>query len=134
MPAGTIRTPDPTTVLPRSLSHAFVETQDCPARLNEYHDGSSQRSSYLSRTRRTWQLAKHLPAASLIILREFWQARKCDAFWFYAPKETSPLFSYDVTGVATAGRYRVRFANPWTQTIGLGLPDTNIELVELLTD
>jgi hypothetical protein len=123
----------PTAVMPLSLSRAFTEVQTFPARVNEYHDGASQRSACLSKPRRSWQLAKRLPASLLAELREFWQAQGVGAFYFYNPKETNPPFSYDPTGAATPGRYRVRFASPWSQTVGLGLVDTAAELVELFS-
>ena len=74
----------------------------------------------LGRSRRSWKLAKRLPPAAMETLREFWQARRLDAFFFYNPTETEPRYSYDPTGVATAGRYAVRFNSPWSQTAGRG--------------
>ncbi len=132
MPAGVIRSVKPTAVLPRSLSHAFVESQTWPVRVVEYHDGSSQRSAMLAKPRRAWQLAKHIPSALLDELRTFWQAQGVGGFWFYNPKETDPPFSYDATGAATAGRYCVRFASAWSESSTVGpLQDTAIELVEV---
>ena len=133
MPAGIVRSILPTAVLPLSLSRAFVESQAYPARVNEYHDGSSQRTAMLPSVRRSWQLAKHLPAATMTTLREFWQAQGLGGFYFYNPKETVPPFSYDPTGAATAGRYRVRFARAWNQSQGVGLLDGGVDLVELLS-
>jgi hypothetical protein len=131
MPAGIVRSAIPTAVLPLSLSRAFVESQAYPARVNEYHDGSSQRTAMLASARRSWQLAKHLPAASMSDLLDFWQAQGIGGFYFYNPKETSPAFSCDPTGAAVAGRYRVRFASAWSQTVGIGMSDANVELVEI---
>ena len=119
--------------MPLSLSRAFVEVQSFPSsRVNEYADGASQRSAMLPLARRTWQLSKHVPASTLIALRDFWVAQGTAPFYFYNPKETSPAFSYDATGVATVGRYRVRFTNAWNQSLGIGaLLDVNVELVQV---
>ena len=117
--------------MPLSLSRAFTESQAFATRVNEYHDGTSQRSTMLDSPRRSWQLTKRLTAEDLTELREFWQEHGAGVFWFYNPKETSPPFSYDPTGAATAGRYRVRFANAWSQSAGVGRLDASVELVEL---
>ena len=95
--------------MPLALSRAFTETHSfTSSRVNEYADGASQRSALLQIGRRSWQLSKHLPPATMDLLRAFWIAQGTAPFYFYNPKETSPAFSYDATGVATAGRYRVR--------------------------
>jgi hypothetical protein len=134
MPAGLVQLASPNTVLPFSLSRRFVESQAWPARVVEYHDGSSQRSPMLTRPRRSWRLVKHIPTDLVDELRAFWQAQGAAAFYFYNPKETDPPFSHDATGVATAGRYRVRFANSWSEGSTVGpLQDATIELIELLT-
>ena len=131
MPAGIVRSFAPTAVMPLSLSRAFTEAQSFAARVNEYHDGTSHRSAILDSPRRSWQLTKRLSADDLIDLREFWQEHGAGAFWFYNPKETTPPFSYDPTGAATAGRFRVRFASAWSQSAGVGRLEASVELVEL---
>ena len=118
--------------MPISLSRAFTETQTWPARVNEYHDGASQRSLLLPQVRRSWQLTKRLTGVAANTLRTFWQMTGTAAFYFYNPKETSPLFSYDASGAATAGRYRVRFTSDWTQSAGLGRLDIPVSLIECI--
>ena len=118
--------------MPLSLSRSFVEIQSfTSSRINEYADGASQRSALLSMARRSWQLSKHLPPATMDTLRAFWVAQGTAPFYFYNPKETSPAFSYDATGAATAGRYRVRFATAWNQNLGVGMLDVSVDLVQV---
>lgn len=132
MPAGIVYLTPPTTVMPISLSRAFTETQTWPARVNEYHDGASQRSLLLPQVRRSWQLTKRLTGVAANTLRTFWQMTGTAAFYFYNPKETSPLFSYDASGAATAGRRLVRFTTDWTQSAGLGRLDIPVGLIECI--
>ena len=84
-------------------------------------------------SRKRWRLAKRLTPTQLGGLRDFYDARKgaTEPFYFYDPYETSPKFTYDPSGQAVAGRYTVRFAGEWNQSVGLGRSDVNIELIEL---
>ena len=54
-----------------------------------------------------------------------------EPFYLYDPYDTNPKFSYDPTGVATVGRYIVRFNGDWQQSSGPGRSDVQIELLEL---
>jgi hypothetical protein len=74
-----------------------------------------------------------LPAAALQALRDFYDACNgpTDAFYFYDPYETSPKFSHDPTGVATTGRYTVRFNSEWNQSCEPGRASVNLELIEV---
>jgi hypothetical protein len=84
-------------------------------------------------SRKRWRLAKRLTPAQLEVLRDFYEARNgpAEPFYFYDPYETDPKFSYDPTGQATEGRYTVRFEGGWSQSVGLGRSEVEIELVEL---
>jgi hypothetical protein len=42
-----------------------------------------------------------------------------------------PGSGYDPTGVAVTGRYTVRFNTDWSQSVGPGRSDVQIELIEL---
>jgi len=130
---GSVENAAPSTVLPWSLSRAFVRSQDYPVVENEYAGGESQRSVLASTSRKRWRLAKRLPSAQLQTLRDFYEARKGpqEPFYFYDPWDTNPKFSYDPTGQATQGRYTVRFEGPWEQSAGIGLIEVSVELVEL---
>jgi hypothetical protein len=126
---GVLRLYAPGAVFPASLSVAFTEVQTWPARANEYHDGATQRTAMLGKVQRTWKLTKRLSPSALSALLAFWQAQGAGAFWFYNPSET---LVYDPTGVATVGRYRVRFEGPWSQSIGLARADVPVQLVETI--
>ena len=130
---GSVLNAAPTTVLPQSLSRAFVHERAYPLIENEYKNGESQRSVLASNSRKRWQLTKRLTPAALGTLRDFFDARQGpgEPFYFYDPYETNPRFSYDPTGQAVAGRYTVRFDGDWNQSIGLARVEVNITLVEL---
>ncbi|MBA3973347.1 MAG: hypothetical protein C0504_03905 [Candidatus Solibacter sp.] len=120
-------------MLPLSLSRAFLREREYPVLDNEYRNGESQRSAQAANSRKRWRVAKRLPTAQLQTLRNFFDARKgsTEPFYFYDPYETNPRFSHDPTGQAVAGRYTVRFAGEWNQTVSLGRSDVSIELIEV---
>ncbi|MCZ2079930.1 MAG: hypothetical protein LC130_33595 [Bryobacterales bacterium] len=130
---GSVQNAAPLTVLPVSLSRAFVHEREYPVLDNEYRNGESQRSVLATNSRKRWRLAKRLTPAQLAALRDFYVARKgaTEPFYFYDPYETSPKFSHDPTGQAVAGRYTVRFSGEWEQSVGPGRADVNIEFIEL---
>ncbi|WP_321471494.1 hypothetical protein [uncultured Paludibaculum sp.] len=130
---GSVLNAAPATVLPNSLCRAFVHERGYPVLDNEYRNGESQRSAQASNSRKRWRLAKRLTPAQLAALRDFYDARKgpIEPFYFYDPYETNPKFSHDPTGQDVAGRYSVRFAGEWSQTVSLGRADVSIELIEV---
>lgn len=130
---GSVQNAAPLTVMPASLSRSFAHERSYPVVESEYRNGESQRSVQSTNSRKSWRLAKRLTPAQLETLREFCDARKgpTEPFYFYDPYETSPKFSTDPTGQAVAGRYTVRFAGDWRQSVDLGRADVNIELIEL---
>jgi phage-related protein len=130
---GSVQNAAPLTVLPHSLSRAFVHEREYPVLDNEYHNGESQRSVLATNSRKRWRLAKRLTLAQLSALRDFYDARKgaTEPFYFYDPYQTTPKFSHDPTGQASAGRYTVRFAGEWSQSASLGRTDATFELIEV---
>lgn len=130
---GSVQNAAPATVLPLSLSRAFAHSREYPLIENEYRNGESQRSVQASNSRKRWQLAKRLPPAALQTLRDFYDARSgpTEPFYFYDPYETNPKFSHDPTGLATTGRYTVRFDGEWNQSVGLGRAEVEIILLEV---
>lgn len=128
---GIVRGAVSTGVLPFSLSTAFHESHTVQVRRNEYHGGEIQCAAIVTQPRRTWKLSKRLTPAQLVTLRNFVEAHPADAFYFYNPTETSPAFSWDATGAATAGRYLVRFNSDWSQTMDIALGNVDVELVEV---
>ncbi len=130
---GSVENAAPSTVLPLSLCRAFVHERSYPLIENEYKNGESQRSVQAAASRKRWRMAKHLTAAQLGDLRDFYEARSgtFEAFYFYDPYETSPRFSHDPTGAETTGRHTVRFDSNWSQSIDAGRTNVEITLVEL---
>lgn len=130
---GSVLNAAPVTVLPLSLCKSFVHERAYPLIENEYKNGESQRSVLATNSRRRWRQAKRLTPAALLALRNFFEARNgsTEPFYFYDPYDTSPKFAYDPTGVATVGRYTVRFNGDWQQSCGPGRSDVQIELLEL---
>ena len=130
---GSVQNAGPASVLPHSLSRAFVHEREYPALENEYRNGESQRTVQAANSRKRWRLAKRLTPAQLAALRDFYDARKgpTEPFYFYDPYETNPKFSHDPTGQAAAGRYAVRFAGEWSPTVSLGRADVSMELIEV---
>jgi hypothetical protein len=130
---GSVQNAVPFTVLPPSLSRAFVHEREYPVIDNEYRNGESQRSVQATNSRKRWRLAKRLTPAQLAALYDFYDARKgpAEPFYFYDPYETDPKFSQDPTGQAVVGRYTVRFASPWEQSTSLARTDLTLELIEL---
>jgi phage-related protein len=131
---GSVQNAVPLTVMPASLSRSFAHARAYPIVESEYRTGESQRSVQATNSRKRWRLAKRLTPAQLASLRDFYDARKgpTEPFYFYDPYETSPKFSSDPTGQAVAGRYTVRFAGEWDQSVDLGRADLNIELNEVV--
>ncbi len=130
---GSVQNAAPLTVMPASLSRAFAHEREYPVFDSEYRQGESHRSVQASNSRKRWRLARRLAPTALATLRDFYDARRgpTEPFYFYDPYETTPKFAHDPTGQATAGRYTVRFANPWSEFIALGRADVAIELIEL---
>ncbi len=130
---GSVQSAAPSTVLPWSLSHSFVRSQEYPLVENEYVNGESQRSVPATNSRKRWRLAKRLTPVQLQALRDFFDARHGpqEPFYFYDPWETGPKFSHDPTGQAVAGRYTVRFAGPWEQSSAPARTDLTLQLIEL---
>jgi hypothetical protein len=130
---GPVANAAPVTVMPASLCTAFVADREYPVQENEYRLGESQRSVEATTSRKRWRLAKRLAPAQLAALRDFYEARKgpAEPFYFYDPYETVPKFAHDPMGQAIAGRYIVRFASGWSESLNLGRHDLTIELVEV---
>lgn len=130
---GSVSNAAPVYVLPWSLCRAFGHSREYPVIENEYRGGESQRENLASTSRKRWTLTRRLTPTALDTLRDFFDARKggTEPFYFYDPWDASPKFSYDPTGIATTGRYTVRFDCPWNQSSFPARSDVRISLVEL---
>lgn len=123
----------PSTVFPWSLCRSFAHSREYPLVENEYRNGESQRDVLAVNSRKRWRLGKRLSPELMQELRDFYDARQgaTESFYFYDPYQTSPKFSHDQTGTATAGRYTVRFDGEWSQVTSLARSDVEIALVEV---
>jgi len=84
-----------------------------------------------STSRRSWTMGKRLTPSALATLRALLDSYPVDAFYIYSMNETSPVFTWDPTGVATAGRYLVRAAGDWNQTTYLARSDVQVQFIEV---
>lgn len=121
------------TVLPYSLCLAYRQTREWALETNDYANGESQREELVSTSRKSWQISKRLSQSALATLRSFYDARngEQEAFYFYDVWETSPKFTWDATGVATTGRYKVRFVGGWQQEAGFARSNVSVQLIEV---
>lgn len=121
------------TVMPWNLCRAFSCVDEWPRQVNEYVDGRRQVRKLADNSRRVWRLSQRLTDVQLATLRNFWNARKgpLEAFYFYDVWETSPLFTYDATGAATTGRYKVRFEGTFASDWTLARFEASLTLVEV---
>ncbi|HXP88838.1 MAG TPA: hypothetical protein VN841_29220 [Bryobacteraceae bacterium] len=143
---GALAAAAPSGVLPQNLCTAFQESRLYPELSVAYHDGTQERGLITDASLlggdppssvRTWKLARRLKAADLATLRMFFEQQQGGLipFYFYNPFEPnpgSPIGSnYDASGTAIQGRHTCVFRGNWTETIGLGRSDTQIEIAEI---
>jgi hypothetical protein len=128
---GSVRNAVSVGVLPFSLCRQLVESRQWPVRAVEYHGGETERAALTSTSRRSWTMGKRLTPSALATLRALLDSYPVDAFYIYSMKETSPVFTWDATGVATAGRYLVRAAGDWNQTTYLARSDVQVQFIEV---
>lgn len=130
---GSVANAAPTTVLPFTLSRAYSHSREYFVEENNYRNGESQRRCPVASSRKRWRFTKRLIPADLQALRTFYDARKGgqEPFYFYDMYDTSPKFQYDSLGIATTGRYTVRFEGAFEQVVEIGRCNCSIELVEL---
>ncbi len=123
----------PLTVLPQSLCSAFARTEEWPIAINTYRDAEAQRVNLAASARLSWHLSRKLTASQLVTLLAFWHARDgaLQAFYFYDPLETSPMFSHDPTGAEPTGRYTVRFDGTLEITSGIVRSVVGLRLLQL---
>ncbi len=132
---GNVSLAEATAVLPATLCKEFSSSRDYPVLVNSYPSGESQREIMATNSRKAWKLRRRLTAAQMTALRDFFDARGADPFFFYdpmQPAESQPIGSnWDETGASLQGRYTVRFQGAFSQDMGIGLGEVELELVEL---
>lgn len=131
MPSDVIQSA-PVDVLPQALARQFTIDERLEALdNNRYTDGSSDRAALAPIPRRYFTLSVPLTGALWRLLRDFYFAHLGKPFYFYVAKETVPPWTYDATGAATDGRYKVVFDSAWTETLALGRSSTDFALREV---
>lgn len=131
---GNVASASTSVVMPLSLSRAFGHERAYAVRDNEYPNGESQRRAVTTTSRKTWSLVKRLTPTEYDALHAFFQARRgsVEPFYFYDGTETTPRWSWDASGVATVGRYLVRFENNrWFAELTVPRHTVEIRLVEV---
>lgn len=124
---GSVQVAAPTTVLPRSLCSAFVESREFPLRESgPYTDGRSQRYPVATVSRREWDLSKFLTFAEWTALETFYLATKASPFYWY-PVDAD----FDADGSSTTGRVTVCFEGSLSRTYALGRQGASLKLVEI---
>jgi hypothetical protein len=122
-------------VFPFALCRAFTESSAFAARVNEYHDGTTQRAAVVTTSRKSWKLTERLTPAQMATLRTFLLTYPTTAFYFYDLKQptTGQLegANYDPTGAALPGRYSVRLNGDLIETIYIARTEIGVELVEI---
>jgi hypothetical protein len=131
--AGTIASAAPSVVMPYSLAIAFRQQREYVNDENRYMAGEVQRSALVTTSRKTWTITKNLTNAQVAALRTFYLAQQGGLieFWFYDVFETSPKFSYDMTGAASAGRYAARFDGILPLTLQLARHQVQLTIKEV---
>lgn len=121
-------------VMPNSLCRAFSHRRDIAAVVNQYQNGESQVSLWVTTgaSRKSWTCPRRLTSSALATLRSFYDS--CNgpqkAFFFYDLVNHKDAV-YDPSGTATTGRYTVRFDGPWQQTSVPGRSDCPVSFVEI---
>jgi hypothetical protein len=134
---GSVAAVSPSGVLPQSLCTAFTEVRSGePLRISGYHDGSSQRSTQATTSRKRFRLTEKLPVSAVATLKSFYDSKRMSgAFYYYNPQEPAigqPVGSnYDGSGASLTGRYAVVFRTPWSQSCGLARTQVAFEIEEV---
>jgi hypothetical protein len=127
----------PTDVLPLLVTAGLNETLRIEALVNVYVDGSSDRGPLQINPRKFFRCTVRLTpdgvgAATWTALWNFYRLHIGTPFYFYLLRETTPPFTYDATGQATAGRYTVVFDGPYAETGFLGSCQASFGMREIL--
>ena len=118
-------------VLPNQVVSAFGETRTYETVMNGYADGRSQVRAIQTISRKRFTQERPVTYAQKAALLAFYLAHIGIAFYFYDLALTSPIYTYDATGVSTTGRYTVRFDGTWSEAMALGRWHCGLSLVEV---
>jgi hypothetical protein len=118
-------------VMPRALSSQYAFDERLQALDNLYPDGSSDRVALAQIPRRYFTLSNPVRGALYRAMRAFYFAHIATPFYVYVGRETVPPWSYDPTGQAPDGRYKVAFDSAWSETLALGRSSSDFALREV---
>jgi len=118
---GTLKTAQPSQVMPAGLCSSFQEMLYLDADIDEYSDGRSTRKPLAVNARRSFVQVRPLTDTMLDTLRAFYLtvARYGRPFYFYNLRETTPPGKWDATGASLPGRYTVVWEGGWTESLNL---------------
>src|SRR5438270_10129747 len=100
---------NPVDVMPKNLCRSFQEDLRMEMLMNQYADGSSDRTALALNVRHYFRLAQGLTGPDWAAMWQFYIQHQAKSFYFYNLRETVPPFSYDPSGQNTIGRYTVAF-------------------------
>lgn len=122
-------------VMPRLLASQFTRADSWACQQLTYANGELESRSQVTSSRRRWEAELVGDATRMSEWKEFWQATKNGAFYFYDPFEPvsgSAIGSnFDATGVSTQGRFKVAWEGSWQQTMTMGRFSCRMALVEV---
>ena len=139
---GNLAAAAPSGVLPKSLCTAFTETRVLPMLIQQYHDGTSERSLIqdgvnLPESIRIWKQTRKLDADAMTLLVAFFEGQQggLTPFFFYDPYEVTLGqrigSNWDPTGASVQGRHTCVFRGDWNQTTNMGRSEAPIEFMEV---
>lgn len=112
------------TVMPALLASQFVRSDSWAVQQVAYANGEIESRSQVTSSLRRWEADLIGDADALADWKDFWEATKHAAFYFYDPFEPvsgQPIGSnFDATGVSTTGRFKVCWEGSWRQQMTLG--------------
>lgn len=117
----------PARVLPAIACSAFSEVREYSGRLHEYADGRGQAAAEVTNSRKAFEASVVANGAAMAALEQFHTENMSRAFYFYLFAEGP----HDPSGVATLGRYKVRFEGPFEAERGMSKNEARIRLVEV---
>ncbi len=128
---GSVSNASPSDVLPEFICRQLTASREFLARRNDYKGGETQVALVASTSRKSFSGTVRLSPANMATWRAFFEAHVHEPFYLYYPWETDPKWSHDPTGVASDGRYTVRFDGGWEQAMSIGRGEVSVRLVEV---
>jgi hypothetical protein len=127
---GNVQLAIPQGVFPYKLARSYQRQRKYEMRTTWFPDGSNVRKSYVASDQSAWVLTTRLQPSDVTVLLNFYSARGPYGipFWYYDMDETRV---FDPTGVATLGRYTVRFQGKISTTGTFPRLDSAVTLLQI---